>query len=285
MVLVKSGLDWERRTCEFYLDENLNKNLEKFIKIVREKDFDLPMVVSGLPGIGKSNMAISIAKACDPNFAIDNIAFTADEFIKKTNEFPKNSAIILDESFADLNSKVGMSSDYLRIINHLQLIRQRNLFIILVLPNYFDLNKAIAIYRTSFLIVCYGKEFGDRGSFALFDRDKKRILYIKGSKYMNYQASSPNFRGRFTKQRAINEKEYDKIKLAHLISQEENRDRSYKGLATSHRNKLMAYMHHILKIPNTKIAKIIDSTRETVSRNSAPLKDEILTRYRGETLQ
>lgn len=254
MVIVTCGKNWEGEDCQYSIDNNLHKNLEHIKKIVTTKDFDFVMIVSGLPGLGKSNFAINIAKFFDYNFTEKNIAFTSDEFIELSNTLPRHSALILDESFASLNSKIGMSADFIRIVNHLQLIRQRNLFTILCLPNFFDLNKSIAIYRSSFLVVVYGKEFGDRGSFAIFGREEKKMLYILGQKYMNYQAVKPNFRGRFAKQKAISEEEYMETKLEHLTQQEKEKLQQIKK-DTIVRNRLVFYLRND---ENWKINKIIE---------------------------
>lgn len=219
MVMVESGLDWKGEPCEFYMNVLLHKELTEVKRVVTTSDFDYVSLFCGLPGMGKSNLAQSVAKFLDPNFTVDNICMTAEDFVAKTTTCPKHSAIILDESFASLNSRVATSKDFLKILNHLQIIRQRNLFVLLCLPNFFDLGKAISIYRSMHLFVVYGAEFGKRGEFAAFGRDKKRNLYIKGLKFMNYQCVSPNFRGKFYKQKAIDDDLYDNKKLEHLREQ------------------------------------------------------------------
>jgi len=237
MTTVTSGLNWKGEPCEFYMNIKLNDSMGQIKKIVKTKDFDYVAIVAGLPGMGKSNLAMTLAKFCDENFNIKQIAMTASDFIRLTLDLPKGSAIVLDESFSAMNSKVSTSKDFIRIINHLQLIRQRNLFIFLCLPNFFDLGKAISIYRSMHLFVCYGAEFGKRGEFAIFNRDKKRNLYVKGIKYMNYMVETPNFRGKFYPQKAIDEKAYDKIKFEHL---KEN-DRQLIEKNTASKTKTLLY--------------------------------------------
>lgn len=275
MVALYSGLNWEGKPCSVYLDDNLYRNLEAVKKVVNSKDFDFVAICSGLPGAGKSTFSMNIAKFLDPKFNINNICFSADEFVEKTSKAEKHSAIILDESFASLNTKVGMSPEYLRIINHLQLIRQRNLFIILNLPNFFDLNKSIAIYRSSFLFVVYGQEFGDRGSFAAFGREEKKLLYIYGKKELNYTATKPNFRGRFIKQKAINAEEYEKRKLIHLRSQGKN-ENLYAKERTS-RDRLVCWVYKNNKILPKEIANICGITDQTIynilKKNGIAVKD------------
>lgn len=279
MVKVESGLDWKGEPCSFIMNEYLLANLEPVKKVVQNKDFDFVTLVAGLPGIGKSTFGINMAKYLDPNFTIDNIAFTAEDFIELTNTLPPRSAVILDESFESMNSKVGMSADFLKIMNHLQLIRQRNLFIILILPNFFDLQKSIAIYRSSFLFVCYGKKFGNRGSFAAFGREEKKMLYILGQKYLNYHATAPNFRGKFYKQQAINEDEYNKRKLEHL--QNRAKDKTAKvGRADKTKVMLAAYMRHVLNISAKKMAEITGVSERAIHMFVKDGKESIYRRYK-----
>jgi hypothetical protein len=277
MTIVTSGLDYEKKPCEFYLDENLKKNLDLVKDVVLKKDFDYVALVCGLPGLGKSNFAQSCAKYCCPSFDETFIAFDSEQFINLTNTCPSHSAVILDESFASLNSKVTMTADFVRIINHLQIIRQRNLFVFLCLPNFFDLNKGIAIYRSSHLFVCYGREFGDRGSFAGFGREEKKKLYILGSKFMNYQCVKPNFRGRFVKQKAIDEEVYKSLKLKHLQAQQKSTEKTSR--ANIQRDILLTYMHFVLNVPTERLMQITGLTQQAVSLANIKFKEEIIKKY------
>ena len=263
MVLIKSGLNHKGEVCEFFMEENLVKNAEPVKKVVQTKDFDFVTIIAGIPGAGKTNFSITLAKFFDPDFNIDKICFTADDFISVTNQCPKHSAVILDESFASLNTKVGMSTDFLRIINHLQLLRQKNLFIILNLPNFFDLHKGISLYRSSWLFVVYSESFGLRGTFSAYDRDSKRILFVKGSKYMDYNCVRPNFRGRFTRQKAIDDEEYEKRKREHL--EQQNQMDSFRGSKLqTQRDALLYYMKNDLNVHVDKLIEITGLGQRTI---------------------
>lgn len=202
----------------FCCDGNLIKNLDNIIDRVKNHNFDYVSCVTGIPGEGKSNFAIGLARYVDENFNEKSIAFTDKDFIRITNNAKEFSAVVLDESFASLNSRVTSSRAFLRIINHLQLLRQKHLFIFLCLPNFFDLSKGVAIYRSSHLFLVYSKN-NERGYFCAFDRERKKNLYIRGSKYLNYNCVKSNFFGRFVKQRAIPEDIYEDLKTRHLLAQ------------------------------------------------------------------
>ena len=179
---------------------------------------------------GKSTLAKSIARYVCPWFNEKYIAFrdssgnseVVDGFIEITTNCPEYSSAVLDESFASLNTKVGMSPEFLRILNHIQIIRQKHLFMILCLPNFFDLSKSLAIFRSSHLFVTYANDEGDRGRFNAYGPREKSKLYIKGNRYMDYGCVQPNFHGRFTRNpMIIDEKVYEAMKIHHLKTQDQ----------------------------------------------------------------
>ena len=59
----------------------------------------------------------------------------------------------------------------------LDVIGQKNMIFIIVLPSFFDLNKQIAIRRSKFLLHCYTDNTLQRGRFTYFGERKKKILY------------------------------------------------------------------------------------------------------------
>lgn len=194
---------------------------------VLNKNYDYLCCTAGFSGVGKSTFIIfTAAPYVCPWFDLSYVAFTADEFIEICNKAPRNSAIVLDECFEALNSRAGMSKEFLKIFNHLQIIRQRNHFIFLNLPNFFDLNKNVALFRINHLFVCYeNQKTGKRGGVLGFGRDTKRTLYVKGGKYCDYNAVHANFRNEFRKNKHLyDEKIYEKMKLRHLLNQNKKID-------------------------------------------------------------
>lgn len=194
---------------------------------VLNKNYDYLCCTAGFSGVGKSTFILfTAAPYCCPWFDLSYVAFTANEFIDICNKAPKNSAVVLDECFEALNSRTGSSKEFLKIFNHLQIIRQRNLFIFLNLPNFFDLNKNIALFRVNHLFVCYeDSKTNRRGKVLGFGRDTKRTLYVKGGKYCDYNAVRANFRAKFNRNKHLyDEKIYEKMKLKHLHDQNKKMD-------------------------------------------------------------
>ena len=128
VLFVRKGYNGEDQ--EFYIDGYKKKILDNAV-MRNKKNWDYVALYAGIPGSGKSTLARTDAKYCCPWFDIKYIAFTAQEFIRITNTCPDYSSVVLDESFQSLNSKITMSKPFQRIINHLQLIRQKRLFVFL----------------------------------------------------------------------------------------------------------------------------------------------------------
>ena len=262
---IKIGVKEDGSPKILRLDKLFRPELDKVRARVRKKNWDYVALVAGLPGSGKSTFARGLARYLCKWFSIDYVAFTGDQFIEITNECPEYSSVILDESFASLNSKLTQTEDFIKIINHLQLIRQKHLYIFLCLPNFFDLAKGIAIFRSSHLFVTYANEKGDRGYFLAFDRDNKRKLYVRGSKFMDYNAQKANFYARFWENEDILDiEEYDRRKEEHLKSQ--NKQESEKMHGKQERNKILWKLYSEFNWKATDIAKLAGLDDKSVYR-------------------
>lgn len=250
---------------EFYMDGNLKKNLDETKNSVLKQGWDYLAIVSGIVGVGKSTFAQQLCKYLDPTFNTEErICFKGtgpDGLIERTSRAKQGQAFMLDESFEDMNTSVTRSPEFVKIINHLQLIRQKNLFIVLCLPNFFDLSKGIAIFRSHHLFVIYADKFA-RGRFTAFDRIKKKLLYVKGKQFMNYNAEKSNFYGKFTKKWVVDEDLYLKLKHKHLVEQGKDVDR--KSRFQRERNKLVEHCFRDKKYTINELMEILNKSQKSI---------------------
>lgn len=204
---------------EYYMDGYLKENLDTG-KTVIKKDWDMLFACDGNEGSGKSVFVMQIAKYCDPSFDIDRVVFTPGEFRKAIIAAEKYQAIVYDEAYTGLSSRATMSLINRTLISMLAEIRQRNLFVFVVMPCFFDLDKYVALWRSRGLFHVYtGKKF-ERGYFAFYNIDKKKDLYINGKKFYSYSKPKPNFIGRFTNHYVVDEAAYRKKKRDSLTDRE-----------------------------------------------------------------
>lgn len=202
---------------ELYIDGYLKANLDKVKRLVK-KDWDWVTIVDGAEGSGKSVFAQQIGAYLDPTLNIDRVCFEPDEFKKAVIAAEQYQAVIFDEAFRGMSARRAMS-EINHTLNSMMLeIRQKNLYIFIVLPSFFHLDSIIALWRSRVLIHVYAskqKEW-ERGYFAFFNEDKKKFLYMTGRKYFSYTKTTPNFRGRFLNGYYVDEILYKEKKVAVL---------------------------------------------------------------------
>jgi hypothetical protein len=152
----------------------------------------------------------------DPTFNIDRVVFTPKAFRDAIINSKPYQAVVYDEAYTGLSSRATMSLINRTLISMLAEIRQKNLFIFVVMPTFFDLDKYVAIWRSRGLIHVYTDKGYGRGYFSYYNKDKKKNLYILGKKFYDYRKPKPNFRGRFTNYYVVDEAEYRAKKLKSL---------------------------------------------------------------------
>jgi hypothetical protein len=213
-----------------YIDGFLWDNLKVLGRnIVRDMTYLMFISSSTLEvGTGKSVFAQQIAEAyleavrqehkIDNKLTMNNIVFRPEELMKRAFKVPQYSVIILDE-WEDTHywSELGMS-----LRQFFRKCRQLNLFMICIIPNFFQLPPSYAISRSvAFIDVKFSGEF-QRGYFSFYNFDAKKNLYIIGKKTQNYKVVKPNFTGRFADGYVVPEKEYRRAKYLDMINSEKN---------------------------------------------------------------
>lgn len=163
------------------------KELDKVRDRVLNKDRDFIAVIDGEEGAGKSVLAQQIAAYLDPNFNLDKIVFTSDDFLRtiKDPKTKKGACIVLDEAFNAANNRASLTEVNRSMIGVATEMRQKNLFILMVLPSFFDLDKYFALWRCKALIHVYFTPDEDR-NYIIFPKEQKKFLYLSGKKTYSY---------------------------------------------------------------------------------------------------
>lgn len=203
---------------DFSMDGYLNSNLAIVENQINKKDNDFVCMIDGFEGVGKSVLAQQVGFRVDPTLCLDRICFTPEEFKTAILKAKKGQCVIYDEAITGAFSREAIQMMNIVLIKMMAQIRQKNLFVIFVLPSMFDLDRNLAIWRSKFLIHChYGKKY-ERGYFKFANLEKKKTIYIEGQKLYKYPRESRkwNFWGRFPKHYTVNERLYRKKKLKSL---------------------------------------------------------------------
>ena len=197
------------KAIDYYIDNVMLPELKRIKIAVTKKDRDYVMVVDGEEGSGKSVLTQQLAKALDPKFNIDNICFNADQFMSRLKTAPKHSCIVLDEAYNSANSRATLTEVNRSMVGVATEMRQRNLYVIFVIPSFFDLDKYFALWRCRCLIHVYFAKDGSRGRYILFPKSAKKYLYLTGKKFYDYsKPKSPYPPCTFKNDYTVDETEY-----------------------------------------------------------------------------
>lgn len=254
-------------------DGLLRQNLDH-LKYRVKADWDCVVIVDGVEGSGKSCLASQCAFYLDQAFNLDSVVFRPEAFHNSLLSLPKYRAIVYDEAYGGLGSRASMSNVNRGIIKLLTECRQRNLFIFIVLPSFFILDRYAALFRSIALLHVYAPK-GQRGRFAAFNQERKQSLYLAGYKTYSYGAVKANFIGHFANVFPFDKEEYVKKKIAETAKIDTD-----KGLTTS----TLAMRMSEKGIENEKIADILSITVRQV-RNLISGKTPVGKKYMDDTEQ
>jgi len=200
----------------YYLAEPVYLQLKRAKERVRKGKSDRVIIIDGREGTGKSTLAMQLAYVVDPTFNINRVCFKWDEFFEKGRKLKPHRAIIFDEAHNGLSAKSALSKQNKKLVQFLMEVRQRNLFIFIVLPSIFMLERYVAIFRSQALFHTFvGAKNYENRYFKIYSYNKKKILYIFGKQYLDYSKpripKSYRFYGKLPP--TINPEEYLALKL------------------------------------------------------------------------
>jgi len=242
-----------------YIPKGFVKQLDKGKHIVITSDQDRVYVYDGREGVGKSTLAMQHAFHLDPTLNLDQVVFKSSDFKNKIRTLPKNKALIWDEAFKGLSSKGSLTKENKKIVTLLQECRQRNLFIFIILPTIFLLEKYAAIFRSNALIhvAAYKRNFKMR-YFKVYNYENKKLLYIFGKQLMSYSKPKINKSYRFYGKMppTITRKAYEAKKRESFRDTSEDKDVETKAM--QQRNCLFHYLHTEYGLSYGQISEILE---------------------------
>ncbi len=184
-----------KEEISYHIDKKIVYLLEGVKNYISKRDKDYVMLIDGYEGSGKTTFAIQLGKYVDPSLNLSRICMTPDEFKDAIKTAKKGQCVIYDEAVTGLTAgdsitKVG------RILKSMMMqMRQKNLYVIVIMPVIFEFNKYAVLSRTRFFFHIYEPK-GRIGYFVGLNKKGTRITYLKGKKTHSYSVRS-RFVGRF----------------------------------------------------------------------------------------
>jgi len=121
------------------------------------------------------------------------------------------------------------------------------------LPTFFDLDRYFALWRCRALFHLYFDKEENR-AYIVFDRQKKKMLYLLGKKTYNYSKPQSLFPpARFNNEYVVSEEEY-RAKKAKAFSRRKVSDRATKWI--EQRNALIRVLYNKFKMSEKEMEKL-----------------------------
>ena len=245
-------------TASYYVD-----NLNIVLKEALPNNWDCLAIFHGFEGTGKSTLMFQTAHYLDPNFSLENVVFTGEQFNKRIDEAPEGSCIVWDEAITGANAEAHAKKINQAIISKLTQIRKKRLILLLGFPYLYMLSKYF-VSRCLFSCYVYAKGFTDRGYFNFYDFQQTNTLYWYMKQVFPYfpmnavKVIHKNFAGSFSSKMPIDENEYNIKKESARVENEDKSDKQKRA----ERVKRAKQLNHIT---NKDLAYIEDVSIKTIS--------------------
>lgn len=160
-----STLSPEQQTIIKEFESYLDSNAEEFIRDLKldlRNDWDRIIVITGARGVGKSTLALLLAKLVDYHFNFGRLAFNPDEIIPIIQSMNPFEGMVMDEGGEIWGRQDWATKVSINITKEFQGDRYRNTIRFVLAPNIFYLNRK-AIDMAHYWIRVYSPDNRLRG--------------------------------------------------------------------------------------------------------------------------
>lgn len=261
--------------AEFYVEPRLRHYLDTKVKIdLSKKDKDYVILIDGYEGSGKSTFAQQIGKYVDSSLCLERICMTADEFKNAIATSQKNQCVIYDEAVTGMTAGDSISRVGKLLKSMMMQMRQKNLFVIIIMPTIFEFSKYAVLSRAKAFFHVY-ESGGRRGYFVGFNKKDMKNTYLLGKKTYSYKVKS-RFKGRFYGKYTVNEEAYRKKKSDALDLIDDEDKKEVKNL---HRDKLIFLLYKHFKLTQEEMETLLNQYGVELKRRSI---GSILEKFGGK---
>jgi len=256
---------FEDEKHKYPIDGYLKDNLNTMNEVVHDDD-DFVLLLDGRERAGKSVFAQQIAYYLDRDFKLNNIVFTVDDFLDKVRNSEPYSCIVWDEAFRGLNKRQAISRVNKKVVQTLMEVGQKNLFIIIVLPTFFELDKYAVLHRAKGLIHIHRDTLRSdkrllRGFFKFYSYKKMKEMYFHGRFEYKYCRQCDYF-GRFPHYYTVDQEEYRNKKTKVFEANDEDQEEGTMLRSTFDRNIVLNILKNEMRMPVKKLHRYILSKND-----------------------
>lgn len=199
------------------------KRVQEYLKIAynaHKRDWDTVICITGENRKGKTNLGLHMVEEwlklqgieVTPNHVDKHIGISKVSFARVL-EGAKKMDPIMDDEAGDISSRSAMSKANRLYMTGYQVVAAENLFTILILPEFWNLDSYFRKDRVKHLFHVYA-----RGKVAFWDKDKlKRLVAVNETmKVKNLLVEYPTFYDTFPKYNGPLKERYEALKLAKM---------------------------------------------------------------------
>lgn len=280
---------------KYSMDKALQKKLE-LAKVFIRQDTDYVYVVDGEVGSGKSVFVQILAHFCSNGFfSLEDVVFSPEEFKRRVRTNQRFRAVVWDECFRGISGDRSRTKNNFLIRKLLKECRRKNLFIFLVTPNVWDIDKKVIrdritgvfhihtkksidkkVIENSKLLRGFWRYYKKRTIIKYMENDKNkdqhpnfsdawgewsRIYYeLIGNKWIK---AKPYIEPPFKHYYIVGAKEYLKKKDAAFNTDDDDTKKHIPKKQEIAAVNLILYLKNDLNYPMKKIAEICNVNRHT----------------------
>ena len=268
-------VDLDINGMKFKMNDFLHQKLLN-VKYIQKRGYDCVIIISGGERTGKSTLGKMIAWfLSDGEVTINNFARGREDAKKKLKEIKDKGIFFFDETSLGLSAKDHARKETKELLKIFDVMGQKRLISILVLPDFLDLHKQLAVRRSRFLLQVYTDDKLNRGSFAYYGEKTKSRLYSEGKKERRLMNKvSPNFRGSFANFIPPFEEEYLKLKKSSM-------DEALEGEVDQEKLNKFSRTH----IMTEMVGRVLDKFPNITTRELSVALDVPITTIRHYSLE
>jgi len=252
--------------------KTLSKILDVCFKANTEQDWDTVWVICGDEGGSKSNLALHICEwwykhlygECNAE-DVKYMCLDKNQFKQRLGSLNKKEMVVYDEA-GDLSNRRFMDKFNFEITQAYQVIRGDNLFTLLVLPSFFDLDPFFSKRRVRGLIYVYR-----RGRFAIWSKQRLRQLAMinQGFPVKNYWVVKPTYSlGYFPKYSGVLKESYAELKNKKMSEARKKlmeSDEKTSKTTDDHRIEIIQNMKN-MGLADSKVGECLGLSRQRVQQ-------------------
>jgi len=193
------------------------RRLFKVWQDLNELDTDHPIVNTGVEGGGKTLFSVKQACIIDPDWSLKKLCYNAKQFLDIIKDAKRGDAIVPDEGNLFLFSREAMSNTSRFMVKLFSIMRQKNISVIINIPNFFTIESYIRDHRIKTLNWIY-----KRGNYKSFVGKGIRIVSSVGKRYKQIAGVKVPLQNQWSGWISgywpphIKEEEYRKYKASHF---------------------------------------------------------------------